>query len=114
MSTISNLYPSRNIDTVNLAPLSLADTAPHANWMLHRSTLSDLSVVSQDNIVFGHQSEDVLRGGFKPYTVIHPLRPFLSLGYGRTCYMRGSGVGKGDDTDSGSYSFLRAQAKFIQ
>jgi hypothetical protein len=110
MSTISKLNPKPT--TLDFSSLSVGDTKPYANFTLHRSTLSMLSTVSEDKIIFESQAEDVVAGKFNPYTFIHPLRPFLSVGYGRTCYLRGSGKGEGDDTDSGSYSFLRAQSKF--
>ncbi|WVQ80742.1 hypothetical protein IAT38_002847 [Cryptococcus sp. DSM 104549] len=84
--------------------------SPTASWALHRAALGSLSEVTTELINFGPQVRDVEAGDFRPYTVMHPLRPFLGMGYGRTCYLRGCGVGKGDDTDSGSYSFLRAQA----
>ena len=106
MSTVSHLLTSTT---------STLDAAiPRANFGLHRSASSLLSVVTEESISFAPQAPDVGAHGFKPYTVVHPLRPFLGIGYGRTCFLRGAGVGKGDDTDSGSYSFLRAQAKYIK
>lgn len=71
-----------------------------------------MSTVTEECVTFTPQADDVASRRFKPYTVVHQLRPFLAIGYGRTCFLRGAGVGKGEDTDSGSYSFLRAQAKF--
>ncbi|KAK8864455.1 hypothetical protein IAR55_001704 [Kwoniella newhampshirensis] len=87
-------------------------TSPETNFALHRSTLGSLTSVTEETIHFPPQEPDVNQRDFRPYTAFHPLRPFLGIGYGRNCYLRGCGVGKGDDTDSGSYSFLRAHAKF--
>ena len=75
--------------------------------------MSELSSVTEDVVSFDRQSDDVIKLKQTPYTVIHPLRPFLGIGYGRTCILRGAGVGKGDDTDSGSYSFMKAQSRFV-
>lgn len=86
---------------------------PAVNWSLHRSTLSTVTRVTQETIHFPKQAPDVAERDIKPYTVLHPLRPFLGVGYGRNCHLRGSGVGEGDTTDSGSYSFLQAQAKHM-
>ena len=83
------------------------------NWTIHRSNLSSLSLVTQDKITFAPQESDVLEKSFKPFTILHPLRPFLALGYGRMTYLRGAGVGRGDHEDSGSYQFLTDQAKYM-
>lgn len=88
-------------------------SSPHAKLGLYRSTGSVLSSVTEEDIAFDVQAEDVITNEYRPSTVVHPLRPFLAFGYGRSWFLRGAGVGKGDDTDSGSYSFLKAQAKFI-
>ncbi|OCF40386.1 hypothetical protein I317_05821 [Kwoniella heveanensis CBS 569] len=86
------------------------------DWAIHRSALGQLSEVTKEQITFPNHSpspspeEDTDSVIFNPYTVFHPLRPFVSIGHGNTCYLRGCGVGEGDDTDSGSYSFLRSQA----
>ncbi|ORY31945.1 raptor N-terminal caspase like domain-domain-containing protein [Naematelia encephala] len=101
MSTISTILPNSN------------GAGPSANWGIYRSNLSLVSAVTEETIDFGPQEDDVKLQDFKPYTVVHPLRPFLGIGYGRTCFLRSCGVGSGDDTDSGSYSFLRAQARFF-
>jgi len=110
MSAVSVLNPA-------LTPSSTATPTdpgrPRANWSIHRSAVSRPTLVTEETTTFSPQSEDVGQRGFKPYTSVHPLRPFLAVGYGRTCFLRGSGVGKGEDTDSGSYSFLKAQAKFV-
>lgn len=84
-----------------------------ANWGLYRSTLDSVTLVTAEVVNFRPQQEDVTGTAFRPYTMFHPLRPFLSIGYGRNCHLRGSGVGEGDDCDSGSYPFLQAQAKYM-
>ena len=117
MSTVSVLNPdsiSRTSPSNQAGPSSLPEQAPYANFGLYRSTGSVLSSVTEERMTFAQQGSDVSAHGYKPYTVLHPLRPFLAVGYGRTCFLRGAGVGKGDDTDSGSYSFLKAQAKFVE
>lgn len=80
-------------------------------WRLYRSSGSSITSVADDLF---HFPTDRLAAQHRcrPYTVMHPLRPFLSIGYGKESTLRGAGVGSGDDTDSGSYSFLRSQAKF--
>ena len=83
-----------------------------ANWSLHHTSLGSCNPVTVESRSFESQPADVMTQGFRPYTVMHPLRPFLGIGFGETCYLRGCGVGKGDDTDSGSYTFLREQAKY--
>ena len=75
---------------------------------IYRSNLSTLSPVTCDTISYASSSP------FQPYVVMHNLRPFLGLGFGTKCALRGSGLGKGDDTDSGSYSFLRSQVQRAQ
>lgn len=119
MSTTSNLNPSATHQmstdpflTEGISGLSMGSGRPTVNFGLYRSTDSSISLVTADHISFDVQSPDVAERGFRPYTVVHSLRPFVGIGYGRTCYLRGSGIGRGDDTDSGSYSFLSAQAKF--
>ena len=107
MSTVSHL-------DLNANSADEVAATPCANFGIHRSTLSTLSAVTEESITFARQAPDVDAHSFKPYTVVHPLRPFLGIGYGRSCFLKGAGVGKGDDTDSGSYSFLRAQAKYIK
>jgi regulator-associated protein of mTOR len=98
MSTISQINPSAH---------------PTADFGLYRSTLNTISLVTAERISFTAQQEDVAATNLVPYTIFHPLRPFLGLGYGRSCHLRGSGVGKGDDVDSGSYTFLQGQAKYM-
>ncbi|WVF71506.1 hypothetical protein IAT40_006312 [Kwoniella sp. CBS 6097] len=84
------------------SPTSTSTSASTSDVSIASSTLdSDSSQIVKDLHVDAHYS---------PYTVFHPLRPFVSIGHGNTCYLRGCGVGQGADTDSGSYSFLRAQA----
>ena len=117
MSTISNLDPAPipskpALPTdLDLSHLSLSPSRPRVNFGLHRSSTSMLDRVTEETVYFYEQSFDVGQKGFKPFTVMHNLRPFLGIGYGRSCFLRGSGVGKGDDTDSGSYSFLTAQSQ---
>ncbi|KAK4689091.1 regulatory associated protein of mTOR, partial [Tremellales sp. Uapishka_1] len=115
MSTISNLNPKARdrSSPLDISPHSLDETTPRANFGIFRSTVEELVTVTEDQILFGPQQMDVLEKKFKPYTAMHPLRPFTAIGYGRTSFLRGAGVGKGDNTDSGSYSFLRDQAKFM-
>jgi len=95
--------------------------AAQINWSIDRSVLSSLEPVSQQAFTldnpfptsFKNEDPEIIKSRLKPfapYTVMHNLRPFLGVGYGTQCVLRGSGVGKGDDTDSGSYSFLRKQA----
>lgn len=104
MSTVSNLNTSSEFSA-----------HPRANFGLYRSTLSMMTSVTEETVTFGEQdSKSESLKGAKPYTVVHALRPFLGIGYGTESYLRGAGVGKGDDTDSGSYSFLRAQTAFGQ
>jgi regulator-associated protein of mTOR len=93
-----------------------APNAPSSNFAVYRSTTSTLDLVTAEIVAFAPfepSADDVRAELYKPYAVFHPLRPFMGIGYGRNCLLRGSGVGKGDDTDSGSYSFLRAQAKWV-
>lgn len=104
MSTVSGINPSGSPGNGG---------RPYANFGLYRSTLATINTVTEEAITFGDQLEDVNGGRLTPYTIFHPLRPFLGLGYGRSCHLRGSGVGKGDDTDSGSYRFLQLQAKYM-
>lgn len=98
-------------NNITLHP-SAASIRSSANWSLHRTSLGSCNPVTVESISFDSQPADVMAQGFRPYTVMHPLRPFLGIGFGETCYLRGCGVGKGDDTDSGSYTFLREQAKY--
>ena len=95
--------------------------AAQINWSIDRSVLSALEPVSKQAFTldnpfptsFRSDSSDAVKERLKPFTpctVMHNLRPFLGVGYGTEWVLRGSGVGKGDDTDSGSYSFLRRQA----
>jgi regulator-associated protein of mTOR len=113
MSTVSALNPKGYGVSLDLSTLSLGASKPRAHWGLHRSTMSRLDSVTEETVFFDTQDSMVESLGMRPYTVVHPLRPFLGVGYGSNCWMKGSGIGKGDDTDSGSYSFLRAQAKFV-
>ncbi|WVW83973.1 hypothetical protein I302_105996 [Kwoniella bestiolae CBS 10118] len=115
LSTISNLHPpaiNPNSEIVtDLSNLTLSSGRPSATFSLHRTSLGSLTSVTSELISFGAQSPETLNSKYyRPYTVIHPLRPFLGIGFGHTYSLRGCGVGKGDDTDSGSYSFIRAQA----
>lgn len=100
MSTISPLQPSSSGVNIELG--------------LYRSTTSRTTCVSTDTLPFDLMptGEEGSRRTSKPYTVIHNLRPYLGVGYGSRIYLRGAGVGTGEDTDSGSYSFLRSQAKY--
>lgn len=100
MSTIGHINPAQ-------------DGKASANFGLYRSTLDSISLVTAEPISFDPQQEDVIKGKLTPYTDFHPLRPFLGLGYGRSCHLRGSGVGEGPDEDSGSYTFLQSQAKYM-
>ncbi|WWD17245.1 hypothetical protein CI109_101683 [Kwoniella shandongensis] len=104
------------------SPTRISDTSrsesPSAKFALFRSTLGSLTPVTEETISFSSQTTDADMtngnggdGPFKPYTTIHPLRPFLGVGYGRECHLIGCGVGQGDDTDSGSWSWLKSQAK---
>ncbi|WVQ72494.1 hypothetical protein IAR50_002049 [Cryptococcus sp. DSM 104548] len=86
---------------------------PTANWALYRTALGSCESVTSERIPFPVQSLDVQAQDYRPYTVMHPLRPFLGIGYGRNCLLRGCGVGEGDCTDSGSYTFLKSQANFL-
>jgi hypothetical protein len=98
MSTISPLQPSSS--GVNIA------------LGLYRSTTDGTSCVSTDTLSFDSIPPGEGNRGYKPYTVMHNLRPYLGVGYGNRVYLRGAGVGTGEDTDSGSYSFLRSQARY--
>jgi regulator-associated protein of mTOR len=94
-------------------PVTSRGGIPSANWGMYRSTLGNITLVTEEDITFRPQQEDVTGNRLiTPYTRFHPLRPFLAIGYGRNCHLRGSGVGVGDDCDSGSYPFLQAQAKY--
>lgn len=84
-----------------------------ANYGLYRSNLATISLVNDEIVSFKNQEDDVRETERRPYTIFHPLRPFLSIGYGRSCHLRGSGVGRGDDVDSGSYGFMTSQAKYM-
>ena len=139
MSTVSNLnppfrpeclahtLPSPNAASTSARPTIVPSLPPHhvpsdiqrlagrprADFGLFRSTSSSLSAVTHQQFVFDVQQDDVAEMSFKPFTAIHSLRPFLGVGYGRTTYLRASGVGQGDATDSGSYNFLQTQARFM-
>jgi regulator-associated protein of mTOR len=105
MSTCSYLNPpSRRGGT------AFASLKPRVTFGMYRAT-NFLAPVTIEDIVFDPPPRHVLNQGWQPYTVMHPLRPWLGIGYGKSCHLRGSGVGEGDDTDSGSYSFLQSQAK---
>nr|XP_018262917.1 uncharacterized protein I303_04406 [Kwoniella dejecticola CBS 10117]OBR85075.1 hypothetical protein I303_04406 [Kwoniella dejecticola CBS 10117] len=91
-------------------PNANISTSASANFSLYRTSLGSISTVNSQTIHFD-QDDNLRKSKYhEPYTTIHPLRPFLSVGYGTKCHLIGSGIGQGDDTDSGSYSFLRAQA----
>jgi regulator-associated protein of mTOR len=98
--------------------------AAQVNWSIDRSVLSALEPVSKQAFTLDNPFPTSYRTGsldnikerfkaFTPCTVMHNLRPFLGVGYGTEWVLRGSGVGKGDDTDSGSYSFLQRQARTV-
>jgi regulator-associated protein of mTOR len=107
MSTCSYLNPPRpGRKGLN----SLASLRPRVTFGMFRAT-TVLSPVTIEDIVFDPPPPQVVTQGWAPYTVMHPLRPWLGIGYGKNCHLRGSGVGEGDDTDSGSYSFLQSQGK---
>ena len=105
--------------TATLSQLTIAGAA-HVDWSICRSNLSSLESVSRERFTLDNPFPTSFRNGpdlvshrlrpFAPYTIMHNLRPFLGVGYGSECVLRGVGVGKGDDTDSGSYSFLQRHA----
>ncbi|KIS01270.1 dRaptor [Cryptococcus deuterogattii 2001/935-1] len=90
----------------------VASIRTSTNWSLHRTSLGTCNPVAFESISFDSQPTAVMAQDFRPYTVMHPLRLFVGIGFGKTCYLRGCGVGKGDETDSGSYAILREQAKY--
>lgn len=71
-----------------------------ANWSLHRTSLGTCNPVTFESISFDSQLTAVMAQDFRPYTIIHALRLFVGIGFGKTCYLRGCGVGKGDATPS--------------
>ncbi|WWC70047.1 uncharacterized protein I206_103991 [Kwoniella pini CBS 10737] len=82
------------------------------NFSLYRTSLGSINLINSEIIQFENKKNKnpILNNKyFKPYTVFHPLRPFLSIGFKDKCNLIGSGIGKGDDTDSGSYTFLKSQ-----
>ena len=93
------------------------------NWGLYRSTRSILSTVTENTFALedpfpalapdadlsDRQQWRDRMSSFAPYTVMHNLRPFLGVGYGTESVLRGVGRGRGDDAESGSYTFLRSQ-----
>lgn len=91
-----------------LASSSYLSTSVNVSWGIHRCSLGRLSTVSTETFRLD-LPVSIGSGHPIPYTTMHPLRPFLGVGYGNQCVLRGSGVGKGDDTDSGSFSFLSKQ-----
>lgn len=99
MSTLSYLHPKRS------------GLSPKATFGMYR-IISSMTPVTEDEITFDVPPRNVSTDLWGPYTVMHPLRPWVGLGYGVTCHLRGSGVGEGDDTDSGSYTFLKSQERF--
>jgi regulator-associated protein of mTOR len=107
MSTCSYLNPPRPGRRV---PNSLASLRPRVTFGMFRAT-TVLAPVTIEDIVFDPPPSHVVNQSWAPYTVMHPLRPWLGIGYGKNCHLRGSGVGEGDDTDSGSYSFLQSQGQ---
>jgi regulator-associated protein of mTOR len=95
-------------------------TIPHSQpnshllpWAIHRSTsiLEEVSteIYKLDNVFpSGPEHQAQAKRAF-PFTVIHGLRPFLGVGFGTQSCLRGVGIGKGDDSESGSYAFLKKQ-----
>ncbi|WVQ99448.1 hypothetical protein IAU59_006583 [Kwoniella sp. CBS 9459] len=140
LSTISNSnLTGANSSEGRPTALSTTTVSPSVTveWAIHRSVLGQLGEITKESITFPPSSNSTSSSSapsddnqdteaqtpghihefsdqnidFEPYTVFHPLRPFVSIGLANTCYLRGCGVGQGDDTDSGSYSFLRSQAE---
>lgn len=99
MSTLSYLHPSRQ------------GVKPTCTFGMYR-IISSMTTVTEDEVVFDTPPSNVVSDRWAPYAVMHPLRPWVGLGYGSTCHLRGSGVGQGDDTDSGSWAFLKSQEQF--
>ncbi|KAE8537916.1 hypothetical protein D1P53_005977 [Cryptococcus gattii VGV] len=90
----------------------VASIRTSTSWSLHRTSLGTCNPVTFESISFDSQPTALMAQDFRPYTVMHPLRLFVGIGFGKTCYLRGCGVGKGDETDRGSYAILREQAKY--
>jgi hypothetical protein len=99
MSTLSYLHPSPT------------GGKPRSTFGMYR-IISNMTTVTVDDIEFDVPPTNVVTDRWGPYAVMHPLRPWVGLGFGSTCRLRASGVGQGDDTDSGSYSFLKSQEQF--
>jgi hypothetical protein len=106
MSTCSYLNPPGRRGASGFASLR-----PRVTFGMYRAT-NVLASVTVEDVYFDPPPRHVISQGWQPYMVMHPLRPWLGLGYGKTCHLRGSGVGEGDDTDSGSYSFLKSQSQY--
>nr|ODN88217.1 dRaptor [Cryptococcus depauperatus CBS 7841] len=114
--TLSHLRSPSSLKMASPDLKLVFDIAPQiftANWSLHRTSMASCIPVTEETIEFGLQNPLDWERDYRPYTVMHPLRPFLGVGYGKCCHLRGCGIGKGDDTDSGSYSFLKEQAKYV-
>lgn len=73
---------------------------------------SEMTEVTVEDIKFDIPPTKVIDQRWGPYAVMHPLRPWVGLGFGSTCRLRAAGVGNGDNTDSGSYPFLKSQEKY--
>ncbi|WVR07100.1 hypothetical protein IAU60_004139 [Kwoniella sp. DSM 27419] len=84
---LSTLSPLRGMRT-NASLISGRDV----DFALVRTSPAGLNITSSDVIHFHSQADDVGRAGYQPFTAFHPLQPFLAIGYGRNCYLRGSGV----------------------
>ena len=119
MSTVSNVTPTFNRGKIAADLLETLPTdgqeltaRPRVDFGLFRSTRDAIKPVTEEQFILDPQPDQVVQT-YKPFTVMHSLRPFLGVGYGHSTMLRGSGVGKGDSTDSGSYSFLRSQAEYV-
>jgi regulator-associated protein of mTOR len=105
MSTCSYLNPPSRRSASAFTSLR-----PRVTFGMYRAT-NVLAPVTIEDVHFDPPPRHVVKLGWQPFTVMHPLRPWLGIGYGKNCHLRGSGVGEGEDTDSGSYSFLQSQGQ---
>lgn len=65
-----------------------------ANWSLHRTSRGTCNPVTFESISFDSQLTAVMAQDFRPYTIMHPLRLFVGIGFGKTCYLTGCEVGE--------------------
>ncbi|OWZ61241.1 hypothetical protein AYX15_06537 [Cryptococcus neoformans] len=80
----SKTHPSCTMNDNVTLHQEAASIRSSAHWSLHRTSLGSCTSVTVESISFDSQPTDVMMSqDFKPYTVMHPLRPFLGIGFGK-------------------------------